>query len=824
MASLNNDMPLEGTSTSRPPFFNGTDYAYWKSRMQIFLESNDLRIWNIVEEGYKVLTKKDESNNDVPKNVKEFSEEEIKEANWNAKAKNLITNALGRDEYFRIASCKTAKEMWDVLEITHEGTSEVKVSKILGLTREFELFEMNDGETIQSMQKRFTHIITHLDALGSTYTNFQLVTKVLRSLNRDWQPKVTAICESKDLKTMSIATLFGKLQEHELELTRTLKEQSKKKSKGMALQATSSIFQAEEKEKNLSDDELDEEEMSFFVKKYGKFFKRRNPQRRFPFPSKGKTKNEGSPKQNITCYECGKNGHYKTDCPNFQNKDKYEKRQSKEKKGFKKKAYAAWDEDSSSPDNSSEEEANVCFLQDSKASNKVSKEIQHMCFMTMEDGNESESEVNSTCSTTSLSYEELQDLFEELHSESLKHIKTLKEFRKTIRSLEKQVACLNKEIKNLKDENETLKMIDASANCIKCLSSNNHASSSSCTSCEKLKNENDDLNKMLSKFTCGRDNLNILLGKQRCMFNKSGLGFNTNSQEKSYKNFFISPSYMTSSPFIKCFHCGGKGHSASTCKIRKNGVYLRSISSKWVLDSGCSRHMTGDSTKFLSITRKEHGHVSYGDNNKGKILGIGKVGNSSSTCIENVLLVEDGMPSNDDSCLVSKENDSWLWHKRIAHIGMNHLNKLISKDLVIGLPKLKFQNDKLCNACVKGKQVKASFKSKNIVSTTRPLQLLHMDLFGPTQTMSFGGNYYAFVIVDDFSRFTWTLFLAHKSKAFQAFRKLAKFIQNEKSLNIVSIRSDHGGEFENQDFEMFCDENGIQHNFSTPRTPQQMEL
>ena len=81
---------------------------------------------------------------------------------------------------------------------------------------------------------------------------------------------------------------------------------------------------------------------------------------------------------------------------------------------------------------------------------------------------------------------------------------------------------------------------------------------------------------------------------------------------------------------------------------------------------------------------------------------------------------------------------------------------LISKDIVIGLPRLKFEKDKLCDACQKGKQTKVSFKSKNIVSTTQPLQLLHMDLFGPSRVMSFGGSYYALVIVDDYSRYTWT--------------------------------------------------------------------
>jgi len=115
---------------------------------------------------------------------------------------------------------------------------------------------------------------------------------------------------------------------------------------------------------------------------------------------------------------------------------------------------------------------------------------------------------------------------------------------------------------------------------------------------------------------------------------------------------------------------------------------------------------------------------------------------------------------------------------------MNHLNKLISKDLVIGLPKLKFEKNHICEACQKGKQIKNSFKLKNVVSSSKPLELLRMDLFGPSRTMSLGGNSYALVTVDDFSRYTWTLFLESKSDAFSAFKNLARRLQNTKSNNI----------------------------------------
>ena len=116
--------------------------------------------------------------------------------------------------------CQIAKDMWDTLQVTHEGTTDVKRSRINTLTHEYELFRMNPNETIQDMQKRFTHIVNHLASLGKIFPNEDLINKVLRCLSKEWQPKVTAITESRDLSNMSLATLFGKLQEHEMELMR----------------------------------------------------------------------------------------------------------------------------------------------------------------------------------------------------------------------------------------------------------------------------------------------------------------------------------------------------------------------------------------------------------------------------------------------------------------------------------------------------------------------------------------------------------------------------------------------------------------------------
>ena len=92
----------------------------------------------------------------------------------------------------------------------------------------------------------------------------------------------------------------------------------------------------------------------------------------------------------------------------------------------------------------------------------------------------------------------------------------------------------------------------------------------------------------------------------------------------------------------------------------------------------------------------------------------------------------------------SKES-SLLWHRRLGHASIHTIAKLISKDLVKGMPKLNINLDHVCGICQLGKQIRESFKSKNIVSTTRTLELLHMDLLGPTRTTSLGGKKYALV-------------------------------------------------------------------------------
>jgi len=110
--------------------------------------------------------------------------------------------------------------MWDILEVTHEGTNDVKRARKHALIQEYELFTMQKGETICDVEKRFSQIVNHLMSLGKSFDNEELNIKILKCLDRTWQPKVTAISKSKDLTSMTIASLFGKRREHELEMNR----------------------------------------------------------------------------------------------------------------------------------------------------------------------------------------------------------------------------------------------------------------------------------------------------------------------------------------------------------------------------------------------------------------------------------------------------------------------------------------------------------------------------------------------------------------------------------------------------------------------------
>ncbi|GJU37135.1 putative ribonuclease H-like domain-containing protein [Tanacetum coccineum] len=269
----------------------------------------------------------------------------------------------------------------------------------------------------------------------------------------------------------------------------------------------------------------------------------------------------------------------------------------------------------------------------------------------------------------------------------------------------------------------------------------------------------------------------------------------------------------------------------------------RALQNKGIVDSGCSRHMTRNKAYLAEYQDFNGGPVAFGGS-KGYITGKGKIkiGKldfedvcfvkelqhfnlfsvsqmcdkknkvlfTDSECFvlspefklpdENQVLLriprqnnmysfnlENIVPSGGLACLIAKAtiDESNKWHRRLGHVNFKNLNKLVKGNLVRGLPSKIFQNDHTCVACQKGKQHKASCKAKSVSSISQPLQLLHMDLFGPTSVRSLNHKTYCLVITDDFSR------------------------------------CDNGTKFKNSDFIEFCGSKGIKREYSNARTPQQ---
>ena len=169
----------------------------------------DKGVWDAVVNGpfkpIKVVEGKS-----VPKEFSQWTLDENKRAHYDVRTKNIISSALNLDEFYRVFVCESAKEMWDVLEVTYEGTNEVKRARKNTLIQECEMFRMKAGESICDVQKRFTHIVNHLLSPCKTFDKEELNIKILKSLNRTWQPKVTAISESRDFT--SVATRIAMKQ------------------------------------------------------------------------------------------------------------------------------------------------------------------------------------------------------------------------------------------------------------------------------------------------------------------------------------------------------------------------------------------------------------------------------------------------------------------------------------------------------------------------------------------------------------------------------------------------------------------------------------
>ncbi|XP_070050011.1 uncharacterized protein [Nicotiana tomentosiformis] len=173
----------EGTLQVKPPYFNGQYFSHWKVRMEIYAKSYDVKVLRVIKKGNYPLPVVAQPPAD-PEDIDEYIDEQMAVVQVNAKARNLLYNAISGEEYEKTSSCDTAKEMWDKLEVTYEGTSKVKETHINMLVHDYELFQMKEGESIEEIFVRFSKIISDLKAFGKPYLSGDQVRKILRNFEK----------------------------------------------------------------------------------------------------------------------------------------------------------------------------------------------------------------------------------------------------------------------------------------------------------------------------------------------------------------------------------------------------------------------------------------------------------------------------------------------------------------------------------------------------------------------------------------------------------------------------------------------------------------
>ena len=162
------------------------------------------------------------------------------------------------------------------------------------------------------------------------------------------------------------------------------------------------------------------------------------------------------------------------------------------------------------------------------------------------------------------------------------------------------------------------------------------------------------------------------------------------------------------------------------------------------------------------------------------------------------------VPDADIVCNSIRLPNEDLWHQRMGHASYEHRSIVSKHESMPRMPNLSRVSNVMYGSCQLGKQSKAKHPSTQTSTTSRPLELLHLDLMGPMRTKSLGGKRYIMVVVDDFTKYTWVILLRSKSDAPENIEALCTRLQNQKNMKINQIRSDHGKEFEDSYMESFA--------------------
>ena len=241
-------------SLNAPPYFDGSNYAFWNVRMRAFLCSINDSVWDTIKIEWS-----------SPKAKSTWDKATFAMANANSKALNAIFYGVSPDEFHRISRVTIAKKSWQILETTYEGTKKVKDTKLQMLTTRFEELKMSEDESFNSFYGKLNEVVIGKFNLGEKTEDCKIVRKILSSLLECFYAKVTAIEESKDLDEIKIQELIGSLQTYEQSLP------SQRKIKSLALKTVNERLEAQDS----SDKDEVERDVAYLAKRTRKTSRRR---------------------------------------------------------------------------------------------------------------------------------------------------------------------------------------------------------------------------------------------------------------------------------------------------------------------------------------------------------------------------------------------------------------------------------------------------------------------------------------------------------------------------------------------------------------------
>ncbi|GJZ75961.1 putative ribonuclease H-like domain-containing protein [Tanacetum coccineum] len=902
----------QNNTTAKFPILKLGEYEMWEMRIKQYFQVQDYALWEVIENGNSWVSvpqiTQDNGTSVTKMSVPVTAEEKINKKN-DVKARSLLLMALPNEHQLTFSQYTDAKTMYAAIKTRFGGNETTKKTQNALLKQQYENFNASSTESLDFIFNRLQKLVSRLAILSVVITTEDLNSKFLRSLPPEWNTHVVVWMNKAEIETMSIDYLYNNFKIVEQEVKKSVGASTV--TQNMAFITTPSTSNTNDNTANsackvstvspnintasssistanISDnavyafmvenpngsnllhqdlEQIHEDDLEAMDLKWQLSLLSMRAKRYYQRTGKkifiNANDTAGFDKSKVECFNCHKMGHFAREYRAPRNKDGQ----------FRNQDNRNWNQDSSKRTVNIEDTSSKAMLAIDGVgfdwSDMTEEQIQtNMALMAFSD---SEVYNDKSCSKTcQKNYETLKkqcdDLIVKLNDIEFKAatykrgLATVEDqlvtFRKNEVLFGEEIAALKREVGCKDYELGVLK-----------------------AKYEKVKQEKEGIDFKIAKFDNASKDLDKLLASQITDKSKKGLGLdefkepefngfthNVNTAKAQAVNTARPKTVKTARPNFVVVNAGKMGSMLLSPQhvgfgdlpdLMVHHLFSTDITTlmheadpSQFVDSGCSRHMTGNIAYLSNFKEFDRGNVTFGEEHMVEEFLVKMCDKKNyvlftdSECLvlspnfklpdENQILLriprEDNMysfdirnivPKETLTCLVAKatSDESMIWHKRLGHINFKNINKLVKENLVRGLPLKYFENDQTCVACLKGKQHRASCKSKVLNPITKPLFMLHIDLFGPTFVSSLMHKKYWLVITDDYSKFTWVFFLATKDETSEILKNFIKEIENLVDKKVKIIRCDNGTEFKYKVMDDFYREKCIRREYSIARTP-----